>query len=206
MDCGARSLKVLATTILALAAAAPLGVAARADDQCSGHQLLSAPRQEQSCQTVVLQVFDSPDGKTHALAYPDDISLYATPDMESRVVFRSSAGDTLTSQDLSSPRGTDGYYVATAQWSPDSQYFVFSLISSGGHSPWSFPMKVYSVKKNQIANVSDMIGGGPTIAQQFQFSGPHTVVASTWKQAGDLTDKVPVSVDLNAAFAKLPAN
>jgi hypothetical protein len=206
MDCGARSLKLLATTILALAAAAPLGVAARADDQCSGHQLLTAPRQEQSCQIVVLQVFDSPDGKTHALVYPDDISLYATPDMESRVVFRSSAGDTLTSQDLSSARGTDGYYVAAAQWSPDSKYFVFSLISSGGHSPWSFPMKVYSVKKNQIANFSDMIGGGPTIAQQFQFSGPHTVVADTWKEAGDLTDKVPVSVDLDAAFAKLPAN
>jgi hypothetical protein len=206
MDCGARSLKLLATTIVALAAAAPLCVAARADDQCSGHQLLTAPRQEQSCQTVVPQVFDSPDGKTHALVYPDDISLYATPDMESRVVFRSSAGDTLTSQDLSSPRGTDGYYVAAGQWSPDSQYFVFSLISSGGHSPWSFPMKVYSVKKNQVANFSDMIGGGPTIAQQFQFSGPHTVVASTWKEAGDLTDKVPVSVDLDAAFAKLPAN
>src|SRR5580693_2396675 len=100
MDCGARSLKVLATMILAAAAAAPLSVTARADDQCSGHQLLSTPRQEQSCQIVVPQVFDSPDGKIHALVYPDDISLYATPDMESRVVFRSGAGDTLTSQDL----------------------------------------------------------------------------------------------------------
>jgi hypothetical protein len=205
MDCGARSLKVLATMILAAAAAAPLSVTARADDQCSGHQLLSTPRQEQSCQIVVPQVFDSPDGKIHALVYPDDISLYATPDMESRVVFRTSTGDTLTSQDLSSARGTDGYYVAFAQWSPDSQYFVFSMMSSGGHSPWSFPIKVYSVAKNQIANFSDMIGGGPTIAQQFQFSGPHTVVADTWKEAGDLTDQVPVSVDLDAAFAKLPA-
>ena len=78
-------------------------------------------------------------------------------------------------------------------------------MSSGGHSPWSYPVKVYSVKRNTIASFSDMINGGPTIAAQFQFSGPHSVVASTWKRPGDLDDKVPVTVDLDVAFAKLPA-
>jgi hypothetical protein len=189
--------------ILAAAAVLSLPIAVRADDQCSGHALLSTPRQEQSCQTLVPQIFASPDGKTHALVLADDVSLFATPDMESRVVFRTSAGDTLTSQDYSSPRGTDGAYVFHAQWSPDSQYFVFSMSSSGGHSPWSFPMMVYGVKQNSVAKFSDMINGNPTVSGQFQFSGPHTVVASTWKQPGDLTDQVPVSVDLDAAFAKL---
>lgn len=196
------------TTLLAasLAAAALLrpdyGLAAEA---CSGHQLLSTPRPETSCQSFAVQIFVSPDKATHAVVYPADVTLYATPDMESRVVFRSAKGDTLTSQDYASPRGTDGYYVTVAQWSPDSQYFVFSMMSSGGHSPWSYPVKVYSVKRNTIASFSDMINGGPTIAAQFQFSGPHSVVASTWKGPGDLNDKVPVTVDLDAAFAKLPA-
>jgi len=148
--------------------------------------------------------FRLPDKSTHALVFPVDISLDATPDMESRVVIRSSTGDTLISQDYSSPRGTNGYYVDQAKWSPDSQYFVFSMISSGGHSPWSFPIMVYGRKQNLFASFSDMINGNPTVSDQFQFSGPHTVVASTWKQTGSPDDKVSVTVDLDAAFGKLP--
>jgi hypothetical protein len=196
----------LAASLLAVAAATLAPQTVLAAQQCSGHQLLPTPRPETSCQNLAAQIFVSPDKKTHAAVYPSDVTLYATPDMESRVVIRSSAGTTITSQDYSSPRGDNGYYVATAQWSPDSQYFVFSMTSSGGHSPWSSPMKVYSVKKNQFASFSDMINGNPTVSAKFQFSGPHTVVASTWKQTGDLNDSVPVTVDLDAAFAKLPAS
>jgi hypothetical protein len=195
----------LIASIAIAEAAPPLAEVAFADPPCSGHQLLPTPRPEMSCQTLAPEVFISPDNATHALTYPADVSLYATPDMESRVVFRSSDGTTLTSQDYSSPRGINGYYVLHGQWSPDSQYFVFSMSSSGGHSPWSFPIKVYSVKKSLIANFSDMIGGNPTVSGQFQFSGPHTLVASTWKKPGAAEDAVPASVDLDAAFEKLPA-
>jgi hypothetical protein len=59
--------------------------------------------------------------------------------MESRVVIRSVDGDTLNSINHASPRGMNGYYVDTAEWSPDSQFFVYSMVSSGGHSPWSHP-------------------------------------------------------------------
>jgi hypothetical protein len=120
------------------------------------------------------------------------------------VVIRNAAGDTLASKDYSSPRGTNGYYVYRAQWSPDSQFFVFSLTSSGGHSPWSYPIMVYSRQKNVIAKFSDMIDGKPTLSGDFSFSGPHTVTAATWKQPGALDDKVAVTVDLPSAFGKLP--
>ena len=123
--------------------------------------------------------------------------------MESRIVIRSAKGDTLTSKDYSSPRGTNGYYVVDAKWSPDSQFFVYSMASSGGHSPWSFPIMVYSRQKNRIAGVSDMIEGKPTLSADFRFSGPHSLVASTWKQQGSLDDKVSVTIDLEDAFAKL---
>jgi len=136
--------------------------------------------------------------------FPVDVSLYATPDMESRVVIRTSNSDTLISKDYSSPRGANGYYVVNAKWSPDSQFFVYSMSSSGGHSPWSFPMMVYSRQKNRIAGFSDMIRGGPTVSADFHFAGPHTLVASTWKQPGSLDDKIAVTVDLGEAFAKLP--
>ncbi|MBA0084059.1 MAG: peptidase dimerization domain-containing protein, partial [Acidobacteria bacterium Pan2503] len=68
----------------------------------------------------------------------------------------------LISKDYSSPRGANGYYVVNAKWSPDSQFFVYSMSSSGGHSPWSFPMMVYGRQKNRIAGFSDMINGEPT--------------------------------------------
>ncbi len=47
-----------------------------------------------------------PDKAVRALVVPASISLDTTPDMESRVVIRSSAGSTLTSMDHSSPRGS----------------------------------------------------------------------------------------------------
>ena len=106
-------------------------------------QPLRAPRAELSCSNVKPQVYPSPDGTLRAVVYPVDISLNATPDMESRVVIRTSKGDTLTSKDYASPRGFNGYYVVNAKWSPDSKFFVYSMSSSGGHSPWQFPTAVY---------------------------------------------------------------
>jgi hypothetical protein len=171
---------------------------------CSGHKLLPTPRPESSCNNVKPKIYPSPDGTLRAVVYPVDISLHATPDMESRVVFRSSKGDTLTSKDYSSPRGANGYYIVNAKWSPDSQFFVYSMSSSGGHSPWSYPMAVYGRSQSRIAAFSDMINGNPTVSPDFNFTGPHTLVASTWKQPGAFEDKVPVTVDLEDAFGKLP--
>ena len=198
-----RILRMTRLSIPLAASAAFLPLAAYADAPCGGHQLLTAPRPETSCREIISQIFVSPDKATHASVLPADVSLYATPDLESRVVIRSSRGDTLNSQDHSSPRGANGYYVHRAQWSPDSEFFVYSMISSGGHSPWSFPIMVYSRKKNLFVKFSDMIGGAPTVSGDFQFSGPHTLTASTWKQPGDLDNKVPISVDLEQAIEKL---
>jgi hypothetical protein len=194
-------IRLPALLVLALAM---LPLPAFAASQCSGHQLLAKPRPQGSCQDVKPRVFTAPDKKTIASVLPVDVSLNATPDMESRVVMRSAAGATLGSKDYSSPNGSNGYYVLNAKWSPDSQFFVYSMMSSGGHSPWSFPIAVYSLTKNEFASFSDMINGSPTLSGEFSFSAPHTLNASTWKQPGDLDDKVPVNVDLEAAFEKPP--
>ena len=105
-------------------------------------QRTRAPRdatlQDQSCKLCVPQIFISPDNAMHAVVLPVDVSLYATPDMESRVVIRSSDGNTLTSEDHSSPRGEQGYYVYATKWSPNSEFFVYSLTSAAGHRPGRF--------------------------------------------------------------------
>jgi hypothetical protein len=174
-----------------------------AREPCSGHQLLQTPRPETSCLDVAPKVFVSPDKELRGVVLPVDVSLYATPDMESRVVIRTRGGETITAKDYSSPRGENGLYVVEAKWSPDSQFFVYSMSSSGGHSPWSYPIMVFSRQQKRIAAFSDMIDGKPTLSADFKFTGPHTLDAFTWKAAGKLDDKVPVSVNLEEAFARL---
>jgi hypothetical protein len=83
------------------------------------------------------------------------------------------------------------------------------MASSGGHSPWQFPMGVYGrsavhgSEKDRIVGMSELINGNPTISADFKFTGPHTVVVTTWKQAGSPEEKVSVTVDLQQAFDKL---
>src|SRR5258708_12045630 len=202
-------MRVLALSIAAASFAALLPAGVLADAQCSGQQLLSKSRPEASCRSVMPEIFVSPDKTMRAVVVLADVSLDTTPDMESRVVIRSSDGDTLTSKDHSSPRGMNGYYVYRAKWSPDSQFFVYSLVSSGGHSPWQFPIMVYSRKANAIAKFSDMIDGKPTLSGDFNFAGPHTVTATTWNQpaaprAKALSAKLPLPAHLYDAFNKLP--
>jgi hypothetical protein len=193
---------VLIQSVVGVSSAPMLSAGALAEDRCSGHELLSIPRSESSCLTVRLQIYPSPDAALRALVLPVDVDLHATPDMESRIVIRTSEGKLLISKDYSSPRGANGYYVFAAKWSPDSQFFVYSMSSSGGHSPWSFPMWVYSRQKNLIADFSAMIGNNPTVSGDFKFTGPHTVLATTWEKAGS-DNKLPVSVDLEDAIKKI---
>jgi hypothetical protein len=193
---------VLISLIAGVSSAPVLSTGALADDHCSGHELLSAPRAESSCLTARPQVYPSPDAALRALVLAVDADLYATPDMESRIVVRTREGKLLYSRDYSSPRGANGYYVFAAKWSPDSQFFVYSMSASGGHSPWSFPIWVYSRQKNLIADFSAMIGNNPTVSGNFKFTGPHTISATTWEKAGS-DNKLPISVDLEEAIKKI---
>src|ERR1700759_538362 len=176
---------------------------ASADNPCEGHEPLPAPRPENSCANTIVKTQASPDGKLHASVLPVDVNLNVTPDMESRVVIRSVDGYTLNSINHASPRGMNGYYVDIAQWSPDSQFFVYSMVSSGGHSPWSHPTMVYSVQANRFANLSAMIDGKPLLSEKFEFTAPHTLTATTWKKDGAPDDPAPITVDLADAFSKL---
>jgi hypothetical protein len=192
----------LIQAVMGVSAALMLSAGASAEDRCSGHEYLPAPRSESSCLTLRPQIYASPDAALRALIFPSDADLNVTPDMESRIVFRTREGKLLISRDYSSPRGANGYYIVNAGWSPDSQFFVYSMWSSGGHSPWSFPIWVYSRQKNRIVDFSAMIGNNPTVSADFKFTAPHTVAATTWEKAGS-DNKLPVSVDLEDAMKKI---
>jgi len=48
--------------------------------------------------------------------------------------------------------------VTKAAWTPDAQFFLFSMQSSGGHQPWHWPLYVYSVRTNRLYYLDDYIG------------------------------------------------
>jgi hypothetical protein len=171
------------------------------DSSCQGHQLLVTARPAGSCTNLLPLKFRSPDGKLTALVFPVDPSLNATPDMESRVEIYTLGNHVLASKDYSSPRGANGYYVVHAKWTPDSKFFVYTMSSSGGHSPWSFPMWAYGRNTNAFVRFSDLIGGNPTMSPDFQTSGHHTVTAITWRDR-NIEKTTKVTVDLKTAIAK----
>ena len=170
---------------------------------CRGHQLLPEARPAESCQKLKPAAYRSPDKKLTALVFAADQSLNATPDMESRLEIRSADGHTIASKDYSSPRGANGYYVDQARWTADSQFFVYNLSSSGGHSPWQSPIELYAREKNTFIRFSDLIDGNPTLTDRFHLVGPHTVVATTWREQ-NIEKKRRVKINLREAVAKLP--
>jgi len=167
-------------------------------------------KQVQFAQIEIFQLFGrsphvyvSPDATLRALVLPIDVDVHQHM-WESHVIISTSKGKRLASKDYSS-EGAHGHYVVNAKWSPDSQFFVYSMSSSGGHSPWHFPTWVYSHQKNLIINFEEIIGGKPTVSKDFNFSGPHTVTATIWKKGLEFRDEdaEPIVVDLEDAIKKI---
>jgi hypothetical protein len=189
-------------TVVSMAMGLPSDASAKV--ACSGHQLLPDPRPASSCERVPSSLFPSPDGALTALVLPVDPSPHATPDMESRVDIRARGGHIRASKNYSSPGGANGYYVVQATWTPDSQFFVYSLSSSGGHSPWQSPIALFSRTGNTFVSFSDLIGGDPTLSANFKIVGAHSVIATTWRNR-NIEQARKVMVDLKKATSKVPA-
>jgi hypothetical protein len=113
-------------------------------------------------------------------------------DNESRLEFYSSENQRLCTLDYSSEDGEHGFGVVKATWTPDSQYFVFSLSSSGGHQSWHAPTLFYNPKLRAIFTLDDYLEGSGIAMGGFTLKAPNTVRTEVWK------DKpVPVSVRLD---------
>ena len=92
------------------------------------------------------------------------------PFNESRVEIRDMKGAVLATKDFKSPDGEHGRNVQKAEWSPDSQFFVFSTASSGGHSPWHWQTYFYDRRRNTFKEVDDFTG--PVIKRNFKLTAP----------------------------------
>ena len=127
---------------------------------------------------------DSPDHQLRACVV--EVGKFPAPLNESRVEIRDTSGKLVASRNFGSPKGDQGRSVVHSAWTPDSNFFVFSTQSSGGHSPWHWNTYFYSRKKNNFAQLDDAIG--PVIKPNFQLQAPDVVEATVQGTASDPSD------------------
>jgi len=136
--------------------------------------------------------YTAPDGGVRVVVVP--VSKEAgRSEYESRIEFKSNDGNLACALDYSSKDNEHGFGVVKAQWTPDSQYFVFSLTSSGGHQAWHAPTQFWSPKDGTIRSLDDYFWAAGISKADFQLTAPNTVKTEVWKDKA-----VPVSVELAA--------
>lgn len=77
----------------------------------------------------------------------------------SRISFYDQKGKILLKREfLSKNNNNDGEAVYKAEWSSNSQFFVFCNSNSGGHQPWHWPTYFYNSIENCIYKLDDILG------------------------------------------------
>jgi hypothetical protein len=127
----------------------------------------------------------SPDQKLRACVL--SVGKHPSPPFnESRVEIRDMKGAVLATKDFKSPDGEHGRNVQKAECSPNSQFFVFSTASSGGHSPWHWQTYFYDRKRNAFKEVDDFTG--PIIKRNFKLTAPDWIEVRVQGTSADPMD------------------
>jgi len=115
------------------------------------------------------QKYFSPNQKFFAMVY----STQKSGEMPECIVsIYDTQGKLLQYKSYVSPDHEHGYSVVQLKWSADSKFCVWSLTSSGGHSPWHFPTDCFVQKCNTIVNIDAQLNCGLTQAK-FKLQSPH---------------------------------
>lgn len=141
----------------------------------------------------------SPDEKLYALVVP--VGKAGDGPRESRVDVRNSGGEVLLSRSFVSEDGQHGFIVYRADWTADSQFFVFSVSSSGGHQPWHSPIYFYCRSDSRLRLLDDYLG--PISDPNFMLSAPDTIHATKLKKYGDL-ESISVEAKLSRLIKQKP--
>jgi hypothetical protein len=137
----------------------------------------------------------SPDGRFCAVYHYSD----AEPDLAEGISLSNSQGHTLFTDDY----GTRDYRPEKGRWTRSSRFFIYSLRSRGGHSPWHRPFVVGDMQTRRCTPEGD-IGEGDCISE-FHLSARDTIAYNILDCSKDNWDagipSIPVRFSLSA---KLP--
>ena len=115
------------------------------------------------------------------------------PTAESHIDIYTSHLDKVCSLDYSSTDADHGYAVAKANWTHDSDFFVFSLESSGGHSPWHTPTQFVSLGSHspewpaQVCLLDSYLDDPGIMDPDFQLTAPNSVTTHIYGASKDIT-------------------
>jgi dipeptidyl aminopeptidase/acylaminoacyl peptidase len=158
--------------------------------------MMAAESHELAKQEKKQRRYTAPDGGLTVVVTP--ISKEAgRSEYESRIEFKSTDGKIACAIDYSSEDSEHGFGVVKAEWTPDSQYFVFSLTSSGGHQAWHAPIQFLIRKDGKIRTLDDYFAGAGISNADFQLIAPNTIKTEVWKDQ----QAVPVTLKLDALAA-----
>jgi len=96
-----------------------------------------------------IHTLPSPDRSLEAVVKTNSHSAYS----ESELEIRQTGGKSLQQLSFIGPDEKHGAYVSQAEWTSNSQFFVFRTINSAGHHAWETPIQVYDRKDNKIADL-----------------------------------------------------
>jgi len=143
----------------------------------AGQQRHSAPAQVYESPGPAPGRYESPDKSIIATVFP--VGKPGSKSYESRVELRSKSGKVLAQHDYFSADGQHGYSIVKAAWTPDSNFFVYSLSNSGGHQPWHSPVDFYCRSQEKIFSFDDALHDAVT-NPQFAVTSPDRVTVELW--------------------------
>lgn len=98
----------------------------------------------------------------------------------------------LLTLDYASPDHQHGRCVVMAARTPDSQFFVFSTESSGGHQPWHTPIMFFSRQEGRVLALETYVRD-PITAPTFSLAAPDVITFTTTKVPLDpLSTSTPI--------------
>jgi len=145
---------------------------------------------------------------TQPKSAPLKTHIYPSPDSRLRAVFHlaektggddvltisTSSGKRISWQSFSSDENHGRLFVR-GSWTPDSQFFVWSMENAGGHSPWNWPTFFFSRRSRMISQLDRYVGG--ITSSDFTIRAPDVV------QGTRLERKTGKSVGFSVHLSKL---
>jgi hypothetical protein len=139
----------------------------------------------------------SPDGALTALcvqtrqpsSHRENVGLVQVRDACGRILARTTFGERI---------------VVRAQWSPDSQYCVFTTANAQGHSPWHQHSYVFCRSDRTFRYMDEVVGS--VIEHDFTFESPASAVMTIHDFSSGLsapTAPKKVHVDLRRAARRM---
>ncbi len=119
-----------------------------------------------------MREFISPDKNMRAIVY--NIAERGVL-LESRIQIFNHKGKVILDTNYASKDHEHGYGVVQAEWTANSQFFVFGMLSSGGHQPWQAFTFIYSVSTNELISINKTV---EPVTSNFKLIPPDSLEAT----------------------------